>query len=175
VLNVGGTATSGFDFAIAYRHEVPRAGRFRHQLEGQYLRELVVDTSASQLQGVGFYDLGVYPRLKANFSTVWDRKGTSAGLNVRYIHGYQECVDNDCNTPENLAEDARDVAANVTADLFAGHVFKSRAGTTRLTAGVNNLLDQRPALIYIGFDADSDSSTYDFMGRYFYARVSQSF
>ena len=174
-LNVGGTSTSGFDFAVAYRHEVAGVGKFHHQFEGQYLRSFDLDNSLNKLRGVGFYDLGVYPKLKANVTTTWERKGTSAGMNLRYIHGYQECEDNDCNTPENLEEDARDVSANVTADVFAGHMFKSKAGTTRLAVGVNNLLDQRPALIYVGFDGDSDSSTYDFMGRYFYARLSQFF
>ncbi len=174
-LNVGGTETSGFDFAVAYRHQAAGAGRFHHQLEGQYLREFVLDNSLNRLQGVGFYDLGAYPRFKANFTSVWDRKGASAGLNVRYIHGYKECVDNDCNTEENLEMSSVDVDPNVTVDLFGGYTVKSKAGTTRLTVGVNNLLDQRPSLIYVGFDADSDSSTYDFMGRYFYARLSQQF
>jgi outer membrane receptor protein involved in Fe transport len=54
-------------------------------------------------------------------------------------------------------------------------MVKSKAGVTRLTVGVNNLLDARPPLIYVGFAADSDSSTYDYMGRYVYARLSQSF
>jgi outer membrane receptor protein involved in Fe transport len=54
-------------------------------------------------------------------------------------------------------------------------MVKSKAGVTRLTVGVNNLTDQKPPLIYIGFAGDSDASTYDYMGRYFYARMSQSF
>jgi len=62
-----------------------------------------------------------------------------------------------------------------TADLFAGYMMKSKAGITRLTVGVNNLLDQKPPLIYIGFAGDSDASTYDYMGRYIYARLSQAF
>jgi iron complex outermembrane receptor protein len=174
-LNVGGTETSGIDFAIAYRHEAAGVGKFHHQFEGQVLRKFVLDNSLNKLQGVGLYDLGAYPRLKTNLTTVWERKGASAGLNVRYIHGYKECVDNDCNTAENLEQFSRDVDANVTVDLFGGYAVKSKAGTTRLTVGVNNLLDQRPSLIYVGFDGDSDSSTYDFMGRYFYARLSQQF
>ena len=54
-------------------------------------------------------------------------------------------------------------------------MVKSKAGTTRMTVGVNNLLNQKPSLIYIGFAGDSDASTYDYMGRYFYARLSQLF
>ena len=175
LINVGGTDTNGIDFAVAYDHKAGNVGTFRHQFEGQYLRTFLLDNSIQKLQGVGFYDLGVYPKLKANFSTLWERQGVSAGLNIRYVAGYKECVDNDCNTPENLDMLSRDVDANITADLFAGYMVKSRAGVTRLTVGVNNLTDQKPPLIYIGFAGDSDASTYDYMGRYFYARMSQSF
>jgi outer membrane receptor protein involved in Fe transport len=148
---------------------------FRHQLEGQYLRSVELDNTVQVLQGVGFYDLGVYPKYKANYSTVWDRKGINAGFNVRYVGGYKECQDNDCNTPENLQMFSRDVPVNVTGDVFAGYMVKSAAGTTRMTVGVNNITDQKPSLIYIGFAGDSDASTYDYMGRYFYARLSQQF
>ena len=70
---------------------------------------------------------------------------------------------------------SRNVDMNITADLFAGYTAKSKVGTTRFTVGVNNITDQRPPLIYIGFAGDSDASTYDYMGRYFYARLSQLF
>jgi outer membrane receptor protein involved in Fe transport len=175
LINVGGTQTSGIDFAVAYAHEAGNAGRFRHQFEGQYLRTYLLDNAATKLQGVGYYDLGVYPRLKANLSTLWERRRVSAGLNLRYVASYLECQNNDCNTPENREMFSRDVDANVTADLFAGYTVKSRAGTTRLTVGVNNLTDRKPPLIYVGFSGDSDASAYDYMGRYFYARMSQSF
>jgi len=132
-----------------------------------------LDNTFQILRGVGYYDLGVYPRVKANFSTTWEHAGTNAGLNVRYIGGFKECLDNDCNTNEGMYE--RPVAANVTGDLFAGYTMKSAAGTTRFTVGVNNVMDQRPPLIYIGFAGDSDASTYDYMGRYFYMRVAQLF
>lgn len=174
LINVGGTRTDGVDFAIAYDHKVG-ANHFRHQFEGQYLHKLELDNTFQVLEGVGFYDLGVYPKLKANYSTFWEHKAVNAGLNIRYIGGYKECQDNDCNTPENLEMFSRDVAANVTADVFGGYTVKSPAGTTRVTVGVNNLLDQKPSLIYVGFAGDSDASTYDYMGRYFYARLSQLF
>jgi iron complex outermembrane recepter protein len=40
---------------------------------------------------------------------------------------------------------------------------------------MNNVLDQDPPLIYSGFAGDSDSTTYDYMGRFVYARLSQQF
>jgi outer membrane receptor protein involved in Fe transport len=174
VSNVGGTMTDGLDFAVSFDHKTG-AGRFRHQFEGQYLHKYTLDNTIQLLQGVGYYDLGVYPRVKANFTTTWALSGVDAGLNVRYVGGFKECMDNDCNTPENLQMYSRDVDMNITGDLFAGYTSKNKVGTTRFTVGVNNITDQRPPLIYVGFAGDSDASTYDYMGRFFYARLSQLF
>jgi iron complex outermembrane receptor protein len=172
--NVGGTNTDGIDFALALDHKTP-AGRFRHQFEGQYLLKYELDNTIQLLQGVGYYDLGVYPRIKANYSTIWGLGGVNAGFNVRYVDRFKECMDNDCNTPENLEMYSRDVDMNITGDVFAGYSTKTGAGTTRFTVGVNNVTDQRPPLIYVGFAGDSDASTYDYMGRFFYMRMSQLF
>jgi outer membrane receptor protein involved in Fe transport len=51
----------------------------------------------------------------------------------------------------------------------------SSAGRSTISAGVNNVLDQDPPNIYNGFLATSDSNTYDFLGRFFYVRLSQLF
>ncbi len=174
ITNVGGTSTDGLDFALSYDHS-SAAGHFRHQFEGQYLHAYTVDNTIQLLQGVGFYDLGVYPKLKANFTTTWALAGIDAGVNVRYIAGFKECMDDDCNTPENLELYSRRVNNSITSDLFAGFTSKNKVGTTRFTVGVNNIADQKPPLIYVGFAGDSDASTYDYMGRFFYARVSQLF
>jgi outer membrane receptor protein involved in Fe transport len=45
----------------------------------------------------------------------------------------------------------------------------------RPSAGVNNLLNVEPARVYNGFAANSDTSAYDYMMRYFYARISHKF
>jgi outer membrane receptor protein involved in Fe transport len=117
----------------------------------------------------------VYPKLKANLSSLWQGKGMDAGFNVRFIGGFKECFADDCNDAENLAMYSRDVAVNVTGDVFAGYTVKSRAGTTRYTVGVNNVTNQKPPLIYVGFQGDSDAATYDYMGRFLYMRLSQTF
>jgi outer membrane receptor protein involved in Fe transport len=140
-----------------------------------YLHKYEVDNTLTKLSAVGNYDLGVYPKLKANLTSLWQAKTMDAGFNVRYIGGYKECSGSNCNDPTNLLMYSRDVDANITADIFAGYTVKSKLGTTRYTVGVNNLTDQAPPLIYVGFQGDSDASTYDYMGRFFYMRLSQLF
>ena len=179
--NIGANDTSGIDFAIAYDHSRP-FGRLRHQLEATYLLTYE-DTQANGdvFNGVGVYDLGVNPRIKANFATMWAKGGWNAGLNIRYIHKMKECDGNFCffeddpANPDDAPPIERDVDRNITADLFGGYALKSSAGTTTLGVGINNILDQNPPKIYNGFLAESDAATYDYLGRYYYFRVSQLF
>src|SRR5213079_2874036 len=72
--NIGSTTTRGLDFALAYDHKTPY-GRFHHQLEGVRLFKYETDDTETKLQGVGFYDLGVYPKWKANLSNFWEHEG----------------------------------------------------------------------------------------------------
>jgi iron complex outermembrane recepter protein len=171
--NVGGTDTSGLDFAVAYDYQIGAGGRLKHQLEGTYLLAYDFDTGERVLNYRGVYDSeDVFPYLKTNFSTSWGLDNFGAGFNIRYIGGFKECEGNDCNRP---SAPNRDVDANVTADVFGSYAFQTPAGKTSVAIGVNNVLDQEPAVIYNGFLAESDAATYDYLGRYFYARLSQAF
>jgi iron complex outermembrane recepter protein len=173
--NIGGNDTDGIDFNVNYEHSYPDIGRFRHNLEGTWLNEFTNSYPSRVVEGVGVYDLGVYPRWKFNFTTIWGLRGVGLGFNTRYIHGYRECTAaNNCNQ-EGVAMLDHDVDANITADVFASYAVTSPAGTTSLTVGVNNIADQEPPLIYNGFLANSDSFTYDLLGRFFYARLTQAF
>jgi iron complex outermembrane receptor protein len=172
ILNVGGTNTSGLDAAVVYDHKFGNVGRVRTQLEGQYLFKFNLDNTSQVFHGLGNYDLGVYPKYKGNLTAAWSHlSGAGAGANVRYVHSYNECDLNDCNA----GEPARDVTAWTKVDLYGSYSFKNMAGRTTLAVGVNNVVDVKPALIYIGFAGDSDSSTYDYMGRFFYGRLSHLF
>ncbi|TMQ20116.1 MAG: TonB-dependent receptor [Deltaproteobacteria bacterium] len=172
IANVGGAATSGVDFALAYDHSFGAAGRLREQLEWQNLFKYNVDNTVQILHGLSRYDLGARPKNKANFSTVWQHpSGLGTGFNIRFVGTFKECDQNNCNG----GAPSRDVARWYKADVFAMYGLKTRAGTTTLTVGVNNVMNQNPPLIYIGIQGDSDAATYDYMGRFIYARMSQMF
>jgi outer membrane receptor protein involved in Fe transport len=176
--NVGGNTTSGLDFALSYDHVYPGIGRLHHSLEGTYLRSYEVEVDGRTINGLGVYDLGVYPKLKGNFNTTWANGPVGLGFNIRYIHSYRECTANNCDVEAlnmSLTGLDRTVPINVTADVFGSYSMKSKAGITTLAVGVNNVLNQDPPLIYIGFAGDSDSNTYNYMGRFFYARLAQKF
>ncbi|HEU4730917.1 MAG TPA: TonB-dependent receptor [Kofleriaceae bacterium] len=174
--NVTRTTTSGVDLALWYDTRLGELGRIHTGVEGQYLLRYDLDTSRQVIHGVGYYDLGVYPRYKANLSSRWAHpSGASAGFSLRYVGSYQECAGNDCNLEQNLARASRDVDRYVKLDLFGGHDFRSGFGRSTLQLGVNNVFDATPPVVYNAAAANSDAATYDFVGRMVYVRLSQLF
>ncbi|HEY5947429.1 MAG TPA: TonB-dependent receptor [Kofleriaceae bacterium] len=176
--NVGGLSTSGLDFSIAYAYK-NAAGSFRHALEGTYLFKYDVDTGEVSddgktqiLHGKGYYDLGVLPDIKFNIFTTWSHpSGFGAGFNTRFINSFYECDGDNCNDAMN---GRRTVPKYFTGDVFADYTVKNTVGTTRVALGVNNVANLDPPTIY-SETPNSDAGAYDFMGRYFYVRLSQLF
>jgi outer membrane receptor protein involved in Fe transport len=183
IQNIGGVQTSGVDFSAAYQYK-NAAGTFRHAVEGTYLFRYNLDTGTlldvkdpmkgnKIIHGRGFYDLGVNPDMKFNIFTLWNHpSGVGAGVNFRFVDSFQECNQNNCNTPAN---GRRDVSKYATGDLYLEYGLKSSQGTTRVVAGMNNALNVTPPVIYNGGALNGDESAYDFMGRQFYIRLSQLF
>jgi iron complex outermembrane receptor protein len=174
--NVTRTTSSGVDVALWYDTKLVELGRIHAGLEGQYLLRYNVDTSLQLIHGVGFYDLGVYPRYKANLSSRWAHpSGGSGGFTLRFVGSYKECAGNNCNNEHNLAAASRDVDRYFKLDLFGGYDFRTGLGRTTLQVGVNNLFDATPPVVYNAAAANSDAATYDFIGRMVYLRLSQLF
>jgi outer membrane receptor protein involved in Fe transport len=168
--NIGGADTSGIDLGAGYAHGVNRH-HFHHQLEITYLLGYHERNAIETLSGRGVYDLGAFPTVRGRLDTAWMRGGHEIGAAVRYVGSFDECEENDCNG----GRARRSVDATVTADLRASTRARTGAGTTTIAFGVNNVLDQDPPLMFNGFYADSDASSYDFLGRYLYLRVTQAF
>jgi outer membrane receptor protein involved in Fe transport len=168
--NVGGAAHSGLDFALAYEYQLGGAGRFRELLESQYLLKANLDNTVQTVHGLNNNDLSPRPRVRGIWSSLWEHpSGAGAGFNLRYVGSYKECEQNACSS----GAAARDVPQWYKADVFGSYSFKSRAGKTELTIGVNNVLDRSPPALYGGL-GDYDPS-YDFKGRFYYTRMSQQF
>jgi iron complex outermembrane recepter protein len=174
--NIGQTRTSGLDLALRYDGELGGIGRVRTALEAQYLLAYDLDTASQTVHGVGYYDLGVYPRVKANLSGHWQHpSGASAGATLRYIGGFQECAGNNCNSADHRANASREVDRYVKLDLYAGYDLRDRIGKTSFQLGINNALDASPPTIYNAPAANSDAQTYDFLGRMIFVRMDHQF
>jgi outer membrane receptor protein involved in Fe transport len=174
--NVARTTTSGIDAAVWYDTKLGEIGRIHVGLESQYLINYDLDTSQQVIHGVGYYDLGVYPRFKANLSGNWVHPdGASGGFTLRYVGGYRECAGNNCNSEHNLSDASRDVDRYFKLDLFGGYDLRTALGRTSVQLGINNVLDATPPVVYNADAANSDAATYDFIGRLAYLRVTQLF
>jgi iron complex outermembrane receptor protein len=184
--NVGSLTTSGLDFSAAYQYR-NGMGTFRHAFEGTYLFQYNLDTGLVNpdtmkeqiIHGRGFYDLGLNPDLKFNILTSWAHpSGLGAGFNIRFVDSFQECENSDCNTPpddDRPNHGRRDIDKYATGDVYVNYGLKTSQGVTRITVGVNNVIDAVPPVIYNGGALNADESAYDFMGRMVYLRLSQLF
>jgi outer membrane receptor protein involved in Fe transport len=181
--NVGELRTSGIDFSIRYTLRQP-FGRFRFDLGGTWLdrfdRKQTVGQSRT-IRGKGNFDLGALPAWKFNAGATWSLGGLNAAAIARYVGSFKECAAQDltsdgglCNSPDSPA--SRQVGRNVTVDLNAGYTLRAGStGKTSVAVGVNNVLDQKPQYVYSAVLANSDPSIYDFVGRFVYTRVQQTF
>ncbi|HEY6176903.1 MAG TPA: TonB-dependent receptor, partial [Kofleriaceae bacterium] len=173
--NTGGKSTTGLDAAINIDHHAPGVGDLHARLDVQELHTFDVDTGlGTTLNGVGVYDLGVLPKRKVIASALWQHpQGLSAGFNFQFIDSFLECQNNDCNEATNLS---RTVDSYSKLDVFSSLTLGGRrTAETTLTIGVNNVFDRTPPVIFNGAAANFDTATYDVVGRFMYARLTQAF
>jgi outer membrane receptor protein involved in Fe transport len=171
--NINTFKTAGLDFSARYSVPTEVAGRFLFAVDGnllQYYR--ITDFTGQTISAKGTYDEGVLPDLKMNVGVGWSFDKLGAGASVRYIGAIKECASGLCAAD---ATDARKVEAYYPVNVYVSYSTKWSAGTTTLLAGVQNTFDVQPPYLYNAAAANSDPSTYDYLGRYFYARLTQSF
>ncbi len=177
--NIGETETNGLDIELNYINDTPLgllSARLESNLLFKYDTMLPVPGGFELVKGKGYYDLGVFPnwRHSANVGLKWGK--TSAGLTWKYIGGFQECEDGDCKglyrDDVDTTPTVRDVDANHLFGIQGSYRVFSGAGGSVITVGLNNVFDQTPSVIFNGFLGTSDASTYDYLGRYLYVRLS---
>ena len=178
--NVGKRETSGIDIGVNYLTD-SSLGIITGQLESnmllKYDQTTPTATGSETVEGKGYYDLGAFPSWRHTASLGLSKKSYTLGLNWRYIGGFEECEGDDCKGIYRDDVDApkvRAIEANSILSLQGSYELGSGFGNSVITVGINNILDQAPAVIFNGFLATSDAATYDFLGRYLYLRLTQS-
>ncbi|MFQ6007127.1 MAG: TonB-dependent receptor domain-containing protein, partial [Woeseia sp.] len=169
--NIGGVESSGVDATFTFDQETA-FGDFRYNFDVAYLEDYTrIQADGRRVNGKGVYDLGVFAEWKTNFNINFRRGNWGANYNLRWIDEFEECEDDDCSGTNTR----RTVEDNWQHDVQVSYDFNyDRMGQGQVTFGVQNLLDEDPAKIFNGFLATSDSSTYDFLGRYFYLSYSHT-
>lgn len=95
-----------------------------------------------------------FPEFAATFAATYVKDGLLAQAKTRYI-----------DSMRHFLPDSSGVGATWYLDLSGGYAL---SGSTRVRAGVNNLLDQGPRLYSPHVQSGTDPSTFDVLGRRFF-------
>ncbi len=179
--NVGELRTSGIDIAGNYRLSTAAAGKFNFGVEGTYLlKDDWIRPDGSTVHARGTYDYGYAdPTFKANGAVQWAMSGLTAGVGGRYVGGFKECGDAaGVSGTANLCADTPTYYHMVSSywnfNANVGYGFTSTQGKTNVTLGMTNLFNQAPPRNFNAF-ANAADTAYDYMGRFFYARLNHTF
>jgi len=170
--NIGSASASGLDTTFNFDHSTS-IGDFRYTLDLTYLDEYTeVQADGAVIEGLGYYDLGVFVDWKANFNVNWRNDNWMVNYNMRYIADFTECRSDDCSTLYD-GDSSNDVANRTVDDYFQHDVnltydmdFDNGQGS--ISFGIQNLFDDDPSQVFNGFLGTSDAATYDYIGQYFY-------
>ncbi len=179
--NVGELSTSGLDIAGNYRLSTAAAGKFAFGVAGTWLlKDDWLRPDGTTVHARGTYDYGYAdPTFKGSAAVQWGMMGLTAGLGTRYIGGFKECGDaGGASGTGNLCRDTPTYYHMVSSywnwNANVGYGFTSSQGKTNVTLGVTNLMNQNPPKNYNAF-ANAADTAYDYMGRFFYARLNHTF
>jgi outer membrane receptor protein involved in Fe transport len=169
-----------------------------------YLRQSLADGSLINTAGNYDFGSGsaignLTPKLKFNVGVNYALAGFGAGVRMRYIGGFDECADAGgvsasgtglCSQrsadpaavtdqfgnviPGQNAFAPHHVPSYVSFDLALSYLLKTGFGNTTFAAGIRNVFDKTPPLVYNETFIFTDPG-YDLVGRFVYGRVTQTF
>ena len=181
VVNLGNLSTSGIDFTLDYK--IPHfdlgsvnPGDFKAGFASTYLSTYSNDATPGQpgahtVNYAGTYtqQFGNMARWRATLTLNWMLGNWSAQWQTRYI-----------NHLTNMNADAAIPGVNIPmASVMYQSIkigYKVPSIHTTFDVGVDNLADKAPPLVYQnGMNYNVDTSTYDTIGRYYWARATVKF
>jgi len=187
--------TEGYDLVVDYRFETD-FGRFGIDWRSTYLSYYERTLEPSELVRVSelgsggnlagtYFDRGnIYPRIRSNITTSWERGDWAASVAARYVSG----TDEDCGLPVVFGQPALCSDPDFEDPQFGGSpvnrlddawYFDVQASwdapwNARITAGLRNAFDEDPPVSFSTFAGNFDPS-YELPGRFWYVRYRQAF
>ncbi|TAN05941.1 MAG: TonB-dependent receptor [Rhodanobacteraceae bacterium] len=179
VVNLGSLSTSGIDFTLNYK--LPHfdfggvnPGDFKVGLATSYVSTYKNDATpgqpgatTSEYAGTLTTQFGNIARWRATATLNWTRDQWDGQWRARYISPVT-ALNADALTNASLA-----MASVVYNDVQLGYAVP--AIHTRFDVGVDNVFNRRPPLWYQNGQVNTDTATYDVMGRYYWARATLKF
>ncbi len=194
-INFVSLETDGIDAGIAWATDETAIGTFRANLDLTWTNKYdVIGTAGTGTEHiVGSYDrqYGSIAEWRWTARVGWDLSNFGAELTWHYIDSLfltdpdgspfvcdggttPECQDGSGNGILGPSPDLQ-IASQSYFDFSAHYTLE--ATDTHFQLGVNNLTDNQPPVMYFNnvLNANTDVSTYDTIGRYFFASVTQKF
>jgi outer membrane receptor protein involved in Fe transport len=179
VVNLGSLSTSGIDFTINYK--IPHfnfgsvnPGDFKVGLDTSYTSTFKNSATPGQpgeetieYAGTLSPQFGNISRWRAAATINWALGNWDAQWRTRYISSVT-ALQADAATNASLP-----MASVVYSDLQLGVAVPTIH--TRFDVGVDNISDRRPPLYYQNGQVNTDTATYETMGRYYWARATLRF
>ncbi len=173
-INIGEREVSGLDMTLKYQWQQLNSN-FIATLNASHLRtfydQIDPSTASSDLAGT-FIDSasegnGALPAWKLNSGIHWSQGNIEASYTINYISSLKEVIP--------LTNNAmRRIHSWITHDIQISYITQYLNGF-RFTLGADNLWDQAPPYAASSLNDNFDARTYDLKGRFWYARVSQTF
>jgi outer membrane receptor protein involved in Fe transport len=172
--NLSELSTKGVDLNVRYAIPLPFAsGPFGQKLD---VGVLVTWLDTWVLDGIdyagtiGNYNIaGAFPSYKANLSLGYGIGPVRLNYNLQYLGA----MDNQGNIPE-FGDDTgyHGVSRTLFHDLSAQWDVN---GTLEVSLGVRNLTDQKPKFFDIPIDQNTDPSSFDTLGRFYFGSLRAKF
>ncbi len=189
VVNLGRLDTSGVDFGVHYR--VPEfdmfgidPGRFNLGVDATYIKTFdnnpAPGSGAATISNAGVFttQFGNIARLRGLGSLDWSKGPFEASWRVRYVGNLKI---GSADLAQGLSADGsvpgivRHIGAVTYHSFSFGYTLEPI--NTQIQIGVDNAFNKQPPLFYqnIVVNANTDVSTYDTVGRFYFGRVTVKF
>ncbi len=165
------TAVGQFEAAVLWSHLLERRKIAFPGDEEQDLSGRFTDPTAE--------DGGAYAENKLNYSLQWYWNNLSIGYLGEFIDGLDADTFCNCDSdgdPSNNGPDGeyiQQIDSLLYHDIVVNYTIPGWG--TNIAAGVTNITDEEPPYLDVGFNANTDPSTYRMFGMGYYLRLTQTF
>jgi len=184
-VNLGRLDVKGWDLALRYKLPDTSWGAWNFGLDTSYIAQWDndVDTSSdldAVLHIAGHYnkDYGMYSRVRGRLFANWSLGDWSASWRIRYTGPFD--VGNE-DVAQGTSGDAAIPGVELPYGSYVNHSFNVGYAlpsiNSRVELGVDNVFDKQPPLLYNNnvLNANTDVSTFDTIGRFYFARYTVKF
>ena len=167
--NVGTIKENGLDFTLAADPPATRFGTFKIGWQTNWLLNYRLRTDGrpgfTQYAGTfpGLSEVGSYARVRSRATADWRWEPWSVGWTGRFISGARV-----------LGDTAPDLFTNSPGIFYQDLDVTRRFDRLTVMAGIDNVAGIRPPTLVDG-ETNTDTNTYDVLGRVFWARVAFQF